>query len=175
MEAIRSAIEAASRHLTEHPDAAAGTDAVATAVLDEGLRFRVDGPNGAVTTDMSTSVGGDASAPTPAWLMRAGLASCDATLVAMEAARDGIELTDLTVTVESDSDFRGVLGVDDSIDAGPLAVRVRIELASPDASEDQLREIVRRAELRSPVRDALAREVSMSTELLTGAKESTPA
>lgn len=166
MESIRSAIEAASRHLTEHPDAAAGTDAAATAVLEEGLRFRVEGPKGAVTTDMSTSVGGGASAPTPAWLMRAGLASCDASLVAMEAARDGVELTDLTVTVESDSDFRGVLGVDDSIGAGPLAVRVRIELAAADTSEEQLREIVRRAELRSPVRDALAREVSMTSDVL---------
>ena len=31
--------------------------------------------------------------PTPARLMRAGLSACDASLVAMEAARDGIELT----------------------------------------------------------------------------------
>jgi uncharacterized OsmC-like protein len=173
METIRSAIATASEKLSQNPEMAVGTDAAAQAVLEEGLRFRVDGPKGAVTTDMSESVGGGASAPTPAWLMRAGLASCDASLIAMEAARDGIELIDLKVTVESDSDFRGVLGVDDSIDAGPLAVRVRIELAAPDVSEDQLREIVRRAELRSPVRDALAREVSMSTEVVTEAKAST--
>src|SRR5947209_4993929 len=83
--------------------------------------FSWDGPTGAVTTDMPHSVGGGASAPTPAWLMRAALASCDATLVAMEAARDGVELTDLKVTVESESDFRGVLGVDDSVHAGPRA------------------------------------------------------
>jgi uncharacterized OsmC-like protein len=86
----------------------------------------------------------------------------------MEAARDNIELSDLKVSVESDSDFRGVLGVDDSVHPGPLAVRVRIELAAPDASEEQLREIVKRAEAHSPVRDALAREVSMSTEVVTG-------
>lgn len=91
-----------------------------------------------------------------------------ATLVAMEAARDGVELTDLTVTVDSESDFRGVLGVDDSVHPGPLAVRVRIELAAPNATEDQLREIVRRAESRSPVRDAVVREVSMTTEIVTG-------
>ena len=91
MESIRSAIEAASAHLAEHPEAAVSTDAAATAVHEEGLRFRVDCPKGAVTTDMASSVGGGASAPTPAWLMRAALASCDATLVAMEAARDGVE------------------------------------------------------------------------------------
>ena len=61
MEEIRSAIEKASGYLAENPDAATGTDAPATAVLEEGLRFRVDGPNGAVTSDMSKSVGGGAS------------------------------------------------------------------------------------------------------------------
>lgn len=167
MESIRDAIETASGYLREHPDAAAGTDAAATAVFEEGLRFRVAGPNGEMITDMSESVGGGATAPTPAWLQRAALASCDATLVAMEAARDGIELTDLTVTVDSETDFRGILGVDETIPPGPSAVRVRIELAAADATEDQLREIVKRAESRSPVRDALERAVTMTTEVVT--------
>src|SRR3954454_15501033 len=105
MEEIRRAIEKASGYLAENPDAATATDAAATAVREEGLRFRVEGPKGALTTDMANSVGGGATAPTPAWLMRAALASCDATLVAMEAARNGVELTDLTVTVDSESDF----------------------------------------------------------------------
>ncbi|MFN8161966.1 MAG: OsmC family protein [Solirubrobacterales bacterium] len=169
MDEIRIAIEKASGYLAENPDAATGTDAVATAVLEAGLRFRVDGPSGAVTTDMSESVGGGASAPTPGWLMRAALAACDATTVAMEAARDGVELSDLSVSVESDSDFRGVLGVDGGSHPGPLQVRTRIELAAPDATEKQLREIVQRAEERSPVRDALARELSMTTEIVTTA------
>jgi uncharacterized OsmC-like protein len=167
MEAIRTAIETVCAHLSEHPEKAISTDAVATAVREDGLRFRVDGPTGSVTTDMATSVGGGGSGPTPAWLMRAALASCDATLIAMEAARDGVELTDLKVTVDSETDFRGILGVDDSIDAGPRSVRVCIEVAAANAGEDQLHEIVQRAEARSPVRDAVVREVSMATEIQT--------
>jgi uncharacterized OsmC-like protein len=167
VESIRSAIETASDHLAEHPEAAVGADATATAVHQDGLRFRVEGPKGDLITDMSKAVGGGATAPTPGWLMRAALASCDATAVAIEAARQGVELTDLTVTVESDSDFRGVLGVDDSVRPGPLAVRVRIQLAARNATEDQLREIVQRAESRSPVGDAVARGVSVTTEIVT--------
>jgi uncharacterized OsmC-like protein len=72
------------------------------------------------------------------------------------------------VSVESESDFRGVLGVDPSVHAGPLSVRVRILLAAADATDDQLRAIVERAESRSPVRDALVREVPMTTELAIG-------
>jgi uncharacterized OsmC-like protein len=116
---------------------------------------------------MAESVGGGASAPTPGWLLRAALAACDATLVAMEAARDGINLTALEVSVEGESDFRGILGVDPSVHAGPLSLRVAIRLAASDATDEQLREIVRRAESRSPVRDALTRDVLMSTEITT--------
>src|ERR671931_2635826 len=110
MDSIRSAIERASGHLAEHPEAARATDSAATAVREDGLRFRVDGPWASLTTDMAESVGGGASAPTPGWLMRAALAACDASTVAMEAARDGIQLSHLSVSVESKTDFRGVLG-----------------------------------------------------------------
>src|ERR687891_478110 len=104
MESISRAIATASDHLTEHPEAGSGTDTAATAVREEGLRFRVEGPQGEVITDMSKTVGGGATAPTPGWLLRAALASCDATAVAMEGARGGIELTDLTVTGENRAD-----------------------------------------------------------------------
>ena len=168
MEEIRAAIERASGYLTEHPEAGTDTDSAARAVREDGLRFRVEGPWSPVTSDMATSVGCGGAAPSPGWLLRAALAACDATLVAMEAARDGIELTDLEVSVESEIDFRGILGVDPSIHAGPLSVRVRIRLAAENATEDQLRAIVQRAESRSPVRDALAREVPMTTDLAIG-------
>jgi hypothetical protein len=68
VESIRSAIENASNHLTQHSEAAASTDAAATAVREEGLRFRVEGPQGDVISDMSKAVGGGATAPTPGWV-----------------------------------------------------------------------------------------------------------
>jgi len=92
----------------------------------------------------------------------------------MEAARDGIELSEVSVSVESDSDFRGVLGVDDSVNPGPVALRIRIDVAAHDATEDELRDVVSRAEARSPVRDAIAREMSMTTEIVTATAEPQP-
>jgi uncharacterized OsmC-like protein len=166
--AIRSALETAAGYLAENPDNATELDTPATATLFDGLRCRVDGPFGELTTDMATSLGGGASGPSPGWLMRAALASCDATIVAMEAARAGIELTKLAVSVVSESDNRGVLGVGDA-PPGPLSVRVRIELAASNASEDELRELVHRAESRSAVADAVARAVPVTTEIVTTA------
>src|SRR5919197_126507 len=158
MESISRAIATASDHLAEHPEAGSGTDTAAIAVREEGLRFRGEGPQGDVITDMSKTVGGGATAPTPGWLLRAALASCDATAIAMDAAREGVELTDLTGTVGSESDFRGALGVDDSVHPGPSELRVRIQLAGANATADRLRQIVQRAESRSPVQDAIVRE-----------------
>jgi uncharacterized OsmC-like protein len=166
VEAIRQAVEAMSGRLARNPEAGVGPDTPAVAVRDRGLRFRVRGPNGEVFTDLAESVGGGASAPTPGWLMRAALASCDASTVAIEAARAGIELTKLKVTVESESDSRGVLGVGDGVPPGPLAVHVRIELAASNATAEQLRELVRRAEARSAVGDALARPISVTTKVV---------
>ena len=99
MTAIRSAIENAAGYLADHPDEATELDTPATAILVHGLSCRVQGPFGELTTDMATSLGGGGSAPSPGWLMRAALASCDATIVAMEAARSGVELTKLVVSV----------------------------------------------------------------------------
>ena len=144
---------------------AAEPDTPATARLEGGLRCRVMGPSGEAITDMARALGGEESGPTPGWLLRAALAACDASSVAMEAAREGVELTGLEVTVTSESDSRGLLGVDDSVPAGPLCVHTQIRLTASNADEDQLRLLAERAETRSPVRDAIAREVQMTAEI----------
>ncbi len=80
LESIRDAVERASIHFAEHPEAALATDAAAVAVHEEGLHFRAGGRFGDVTTDMAKGIGGGAAAPTPGWLLRAALATCDATV-----------------------------------------------------------------------------------------------
>ena len=73
---------------------------------------RVEGPDGHSTaTDMPRSVGGANGAPSPGWLFRAALASCEGTLIAMRAAQAGIDLSLLEEVVDSESDDRGILGM----------------------------------------------------------------
>jgi uncharacterized OsmC-like protein len=98
----------ARRYLSQHPSECSYTDSAATAVVEKGLRCRVERPDGAVlVTDMPTAVGGDGTAPSAGWVARAALASCDATVVAMRAAELGIRLQRIEVTVDSESDDRG--------------------------------------------------------------------
>jgi len=109
---IQQSIEGVIKYLSEHPDECRYTDKTATAVVEEGLRCRAEGASGAtLISDMPKAIGGGGAAPSPGWLFRAALANCDATLIAMRAAQTGVTLTTLEVTVDSESDDRGLLGI----------------------------------------------------------------
>lgn len=168
MESIRSALHSASEYLTAHPEEATYADSAAVATLADGLRVNVAGPDGAaITTDMTRSVGGSASAPSPGFYFRAAQASCVAVVIAMRAAQQGVRLDRLEVTVDSTSDDRGILGLNPSVPAGPLRSRVRVE-ARGSASRDELDAIVRWGIDHCPVCDAVKRAVPVDVEVDVG-------
>ncbi len=162
---IRAAIESASRYLTEHPAEARYTDSAATVVMESGLRLRAEFPGGTIATDMPASVGGGGSAPSPGWLWRASLAACEATLIKMRAAALGVAVERLEVTVDSESDDRGILGLDEAVPAGPLSGRVKVRITAPGASAAQMREIVTWADRHCPVADGFRRAIPLTLEL----------
>jgi uncharacterized OsmC-like protein len=165
---IRQAIEGATEYLREHPDDARSTDSAAVASLVDGLVVRVTGPRGeSITTDMVPSVGGTATAPSPGWFLRAAEASCVVTLIAMRAAMLGITLDTLEVTVDSQSDDRGLLGIDESVPAGPLSGRVAVHLIAAGIEPATLDEIARWGVVHCPVCDALERPVPVTIEVTT--------
>lgn len=169
IEHIRKSLGQVAKHFAEHPQDALSQDKPAVAILESGLRCRADGPNGAtLVSDMPVPIGGTATAPSPGWLLRAALANCDATVIAMRAAHLGIVLSRLEVTVGSESDDRGLLGVTESVPPGPLSMRVSVRIAAKDTSAQQLRELVHWAEEHSPVSDAVRRAVPVITEVTVG-------
>lgn len=165
-ESIRTAIQGAIDYLTEHPDDGRATDTFATATIEDGLRCLVRGPDGAEAhTDMVTSVGGTNTAPSPGWLARAATASCVATLIVMKAALENVELGALEVTVDSESDDLGILGINKEVPGGPLSVSVRVRLGSADGDSAKLREIVEWADTHCPVTDLTRRDVPVTLEV----------
>ena len=167
-EGIGKTVRDAREYLSAHPDEGAYIDSPANARLESGLRVSVQGPDGAsVSTDMPASVGGEGSAASAGWLMRAAHASCVATLVAMRAAEEGVRLTRLDVAVDSDSDDRGILGAvsADEVPPGPIRSRVRISLSAEGASEEALHQIATWGWQHCPVDDAMRRAVPVSVEI----------
>ena len=149
---VREAIEQLSAAISADPMKARAKNVPATARLTEGLRCELSGPySERLVTDMAPAMGGTASGPNPGWLLRGAIASCTATVIAMRAAKLGVALSSLQVTVETDSDLRGILGLDENVLPGSGAVRIKVEIGAPNAPADVLREIVTWADHHSPV------------------------
>jgi uncharacterized OsmC-like protein len=97
--------------------------------------------------------------------LRAANAACIATLIAMRAAESGVRLDGLEVVVDSESDDAGILGVDETVPAGPLSMRVAIRVASASAPPAQVREIITWGIDHCPVCDAVKRAVPVEVEI----------
>jgi uncharacterized OsmC-like protein len=164
---IAKAIASARSYLTEHREEARYRDSPAIASLESGLRMRVEGPDGApIITDMVTGVGGGGTAPGPGWMFRAAHASCIATLIAMRAAEEEIALEGLQVTVDSESDDLGILGIDDGVPAGPLSVRVVIAITpAAGADPEAVRRVVDYGVAHCPVHDLVQRAVPVELDV----------
>jgi uncharacterized OsmC-like protein len=163
---IKGALTGAVEYLSANPAEARYRDGSAVATLRGGLVVDVVGRGGeAVTTDMVAAVGGTGSAPSPGWLLRAAAASCVATLIAMRAAMLDIELKALEVTVDSESDDRGILDIDPSVPAGPLSLRVAASVRAAGADTERLREVVAWGISHCPVTDAVERAVPVEVSI----------
>ena len=163
---IAAALAGARAWVVAHREEARYQDSVATAVVEDGLRMRVEAPDGtAITTDMVTAIGGGGSAPSPGWLLRAASASCIATLIVMRAAELGVSLDGLEVAVDSESDDAGLLGLDGAVPAGPLSMRVAVRVPGSTAAPGQVREIVAWGIDHCPVFDAVQRAVPVEIDI----------
>ena len=163
-ETIAAAVAAASGYLAEHPDEARYRDSAATARLGSGLAVAVTGPGGeSLATDMPKGIGGGSAAPSPGWFMRAAAASCVASLIAIRAAALGVAVGSIEVTVDGESDDRGILGLDDQIPAGALSLNVVASIGNVE--ETVQRDLLAWAVAHCPVTDSVARAVPISIEI----------
>lgn len=167
VEHIQNSVNDVIAYLKENPHDAKSTSPPVTAFMEEGLRCRATGPDGqSIVTDMPQAVGGGGTAPSPGWLARAAIASCDATRIALRAAELGIALDALEVIMESVDDDRGLFGIDETVRAGSLSIRTRVSIGAAGVDEQDLREIVEYAVKHSPVADG-CRDATPSTLEIT--------
>ena len=87
----------------------------------------------------------------------------------MRAAELGIPLQGVEVVVDSESDDRGILALDDELPAGPLSVATRVWISADGVEPQVLRELVEWADQYSPVSDVLRRVVPTSTQVESAA------
>lgn len=174
MEEIAAAMKRVASVLRRKPQAGVSEDSAATACWDGGLRASVRSDAGiSVATDMPIELGGEASAVTPGWLLRAGLASCAVTRIAMAAAAQGITLQTLEARATSRSDVRGLLAIPEPdgspVPAGPLAIALHVHIGAPGVPADRLRALVAEASGCSPVTCAVENALPVAMDVVVAA------
>jgi uncharacterized OsmC-like protein len=122
---------------------------------DEPTALQVDHP--------AVLVGSDRG-PTPVEYVLHALAGCLTAGLANIAAARGVELTEVTSTVEGDIDLNGILGLDPGVRNGFERIRVSFEVKG-NAPPEKLREIVEQSRARSAVFDIITNSVPVSIEI----------
>lgn len=167
---IATAMQRVRAVFARRPEAARHADEPAIARWEQGLRVVSRHANGAhVATDLPRELGGQGDEVTPSWLLRAALASCLATRIAMEAAAREILIAQLEVVAESESDARGLFGMTDDagerIPPGPRAVHLRVRVAALNIAMESLRTMIEDSYRCSPVHFAVERSVPVSLSI----------
>ncbi len=167
---IASAIRRVESVLGRRPEAGLHGDAPACASWDGGTRVVTRAADGTqVVTDMPAELGGAGGQFTPGWLLRAALASCATTRIAMAAATEGTVLDVLEARAVSSSDTRGLLGIADAggqpVPAGPRTLELHIRIAAAGVPPQRLRALVEGSRVCAPVTCAMETPVPVALHL----------
>ena len=118
----------------------------------------------AVDADHPAVLVGQDSAPTPAEILLAALASCLTSGLANIAAVRKISLESVESTVEGDIDLRGILGLSDKVRNGYERLKIEFEIEG-DASREKLEQVVMQAKARSAVYDIITNGIPVSIDV----------
>jgi len=155
--------------LQRRPEFGEHDDSPAISSWRSGTQVVASHPNGTqITSDMPNEFGGGGAHVTPGWLLRAGVASCTTTCIAMNAALQEIALDSLEVRVTSRSDSRGLFampGKDGTIvSAGPYDMQLKVSISAQGIAAQRLRALVEHSYACSPM--GCAMRESVPVELL---------
>jgi uncharacterized OsmC-like protein len=152
---IANSIERLERALASRPGFGIGTWRGVTTLTD-GLRCTTEDGPWRIEADLTDRLGGSDSAPSPSALVRAALGSCVAMCYRLRAAKHGVPLASVRVTVETDSALAGMLQPDSGEAPGFRAIRYHVEVESTAPIDDVLR-VIDEGDRLSPVLDDLSR------------------
>jgi uncharacterized OsmC-like protein len=108
---------------------------------------------------------GTDTGPNPAEFLLHALAACLTTALIYTATARGITLTEVDSILEGDMDVRGAFGLSDDARDGFTNIRVTF-VVTGDAPDDELRELVQRAQARSAVFDVVANGVPVEISVI---------
>lgn len=107
---------------------------------------------------------GEDTGANPVEYLFAALAGCMTTGLVYHAAARGIELDEVESSYEGNIDLRGFLGMSEEVRNGYEGITVTFRIKA-DASREQLEELVKISQQRSPVYDCVSNGVPITAKL----------
>ncbi len=153
-EGMKTAYERNRKAVLLRPEMGKSTAETKIRLLD-GTTCEVTHKHWKFQVDIGKGEGGNDAGPGPGILERGALGSCLAIGYSQQAALMGVPLDSIEVTVASDVDARGMLGIDDR-PPGFKELRYEVRIESP-APGDELMKVVEETERLSPVLDDFRR------------------
>jgi len=91
------------------------------------------------------------------------LAGCVTTTFVLHAAARGIRIRELATALDGDIDVQGLIGLNDAITPGYQEIRIKMRVKA-DCTDEELDDLLRYAQARSPVCNTVCRPVPVKVE-----------
>lgn len=167
--AIKEAYERNKKLLTIKPSKGQYTTTTSVRLYD-GTSCEIEHGPWKFTADIGETEGGNDAGPGPSVLERAALGSCLAIGYSKYAAILDVPIDSLKVEVEAEVDARGAFGID-NVSPGYKALRYRVIVES-SASEEAIREVIKKADEHSPVLKNFTSPISVGREVKIAQRQS---
>lgn len=167
---IKTAFKRNRRALEKRPSIGKSTATTKVRVRD-GTTCEITASGKKLVCDIGEMEGGNDAGPGPGILERGALGSCLAIGYAQQAAVSDIPIENIEVYVESDFDARGQFGLTED-PPGFKELRYTVSIESP-ASEEEIRDMIDKADARSPVLDDFRRPIPIKRKINIKSKEIT--
>jgi uncharacterized OsmC-like protein len=128
------------------PDAARITLSARGSQGDAPVACSIDVGRAIQQAEAHIGVGGPGTAACSGDLLLGALAACAQVTCQMVAAAMGVPTERIEVVVEGVLDLRGTLGVSRDAKVGFEQIRLRFEIDAPDASPEQIEELIAKSE-----------------------------
>src|SRR5690242_5278600 len=146
------------------PDQARITLTARGSAADAPVACSVDLGRAIYEAQAHTGVGGAGTSACSGDLLLGALAACAQITCQMVATAMRIRTEHIEVTVEGDMDLRGTLGIAKEVPVGFQAMRLRFDIAAPQATPEELRALREKTEQYCVVLQTLAHPPKLETQ-----------
>jgi uncharacterized OsmC-like protein len=133
---------------------------------DQPVSCSVDLGRAIQAAEAHPGVGGPGEGACSGDLLLGALAACAQITCQMVAEAMGIQAERIETVVEGDLDLAGTLGTNREAPVGFAAIRLRFEVDAPEATEEQLRSLVKKTERYCTVLQTLTEPPRIEAELV---------